>query len=121
MIIISINIVVNELKGFLPFLSAKGKWLVNWYGIEVEKMCKGASVHLIYQKISVFIASNASLKAVLYGWMHIIKLFWEIKRSRITCLHTERFLAYQNVLCLQCLCLWLQQFHFSVIKDFLSY
>lgn len=47
MIIISVNIVVNELKGFLPFLSAKGKWLVNWYGIEVEKMCKGASVHLI--------------------------------------------------------------------------
>ena len=40
MIIISINIVVNELKGFFPFLLAKGKWLVNWYGIEVEKMCK---------------------------------------------------------------------------------
>ena len=56
MIIISMNIVVNELKGFLPFLSAKGKWLVNWYGIEFEKMCKSASVHLIYQKISVFIA-----------------------------------------------------------------
>ena len=59
MIIISVNIVVNELKGFLPFLSAKGKWLVNWYGIEVEKMCKGASVHLIKKKNSVFTTSNA--------------------------------------------------------------